>query len=237
VAHLQAANIKAMRDATAYLSDAGLVPTEVIERCVAGFGEPRTGPKVWRMAQHVRETTGETGATSLYRRFYVPTSNFFVHANAGSLLRHVGPGDKLTSRPGRAWTRRSPARVADACVGILASAVAERTSGPAADFTRYADSHLTRALTPVTVMAGGSFGRSVKLTQIPRSLSLIGTLGTYIWSGQAASDSIGVRTARIREGLAAALHVAELDIPPAAIEPFLDYLAAHIAESADPGSI
>ncbi len=60
--------------------------------------------------------------------------------------------------------------------------------------------------------------------------------GAYIWSGQAASDPIGVRTARIREALAELLPAAALDIPPAAFDPYLDYLAATIAESAGPGS-
>jgi hypothetical protein len=36
VAHLQAANIKALRDVVHYLSDTGLVPAEVIERCGGG---------------------------------------------------------------------------------------------------------------------------------------------------------------------------------------------------------
>ncbi len=239
VAHLQAANIKALRDVMRYLSDAGHVPAEVIERCVAALGESRRGPKVWDMAKRVEQATGQRGAISLYQRFYVPTSNFFVHANAGSLLRHVGAGDKLTRRPVRAWTRRSPARVADACTGILASAVAERTGRPAMGFARYADKHLDRALTPLAVLAGAGLGRSVKLTQLGQmrgQLRIFMTTGTYIWSGQAASDPIGVRTARIREALAELLPATALDIPPAAFDPYLDYLAATLAESADPGS-
>ncbi len=115
VAHLQAANIKALRDVMRYLSDAGHVPAEVIERCVAALGESRRGPKVWDMAKRVEQATGQRGAISLYQRFYVPTSNFFVHANAGSLLRHVGAGDKLTRRPVRAAS--SPPRSPSAPAG------------------------------------------------------------------------------------------------------------------------
>ena len=163
VAHLQAANIKALHDVVRYLSDAGLVPAEVIEGYVAALGESRRGPKVWDMAKRVEQATGHRGAISLYQRFYVPTSNFFVHANAGSLLRQVGAGDKLTCRPGRARTRRSPACAADACTG-LASAVAERTSRPAKGFARYADKHLDRALTPLAVLAGAGLGQFLKLS-------------------------------------------------------------------------
>ncbi len=239
VAHLQAANIKAMRDVVHYLNDTGLVPAEVIERCVAALGEPRPGPKVWDMAKRVEQATGHRGAISLYQRFYVPTSNFFVHANAGSLLRHVGTGDKLTRRPSRAWTRRSPARVADACTGILASAVAERTGRPATGFASYADKHLDRALTPLAVLAGAGLGRSMKLRQpgqMRGQLKIFMRIGGYIRSGQATSDPIDVRAARIREALTELLPAAELDIPPAASEPYLDYLAATLAESAGPGN-
>jgi hypothetical protein len=68
VAHLQAANIKALRDVVRYLSDTGLVPAEVIEQCVAALGESRPGPKVWDMAKRVEQATGHRGAISLYQR-------------------------------------------------------------------------------------------------------------------------------------------------------------------------
>jgi hypothetical protein len=238
VAHLQAANIKALRDIVRYLRDAGHVPAEMMERYVAALGESRRGPKVWDMVKRVEQATGHSGALSLYQRFYVPTSNFFVHANAGSLLRHVGADDKLTRRPGRAWTRCSPARVADTCTGILASAVAERTGRPGMGFARYANKHLDRALTPLAVLAGAGRGQSVKLRQPGQmrcQLRTFMSMGAYTWSGQAASDPIEVRTTRIREALAELLPAAALDIPPAAFDPYLDHLAATLAESADPG--
>ena len=84
VAHLQAANIKGMRDVVHCLSDTGLVQAEVIEQCVAALGESRPAPKVWDMAKRVEQATGHRGAISLYQRFYVPTSNFFVPPTPGT---------------------------------------------------------------------------------------------------------------------------------------------------------
>ncbi|MGO9295207.1 MAG: hypothetical protein ACLP52_15260, partial [Streptosporangiaceae bacterium] len=120
-----------------------------------------------------------------------------------------------------------------------ASAVAKRTGRPAASFARYADKHLDRALTPLAVLAGAGLGRSMKLRQPGQTLGqlrIFMSMGTYIRSGHAASDPIDVRTARIRETLTELLPAAELDIPPAAFDPYLDYLAATLAESAGPGS-
>src|SRR5260370_1418976 len=151
--------------------------------------------------------------------------------------RPAGPG--LPRWPVRGWTRRPPARVADACTGILASAVAERTGRPAMGFARYADKHLDRALTPLAVLAGAGLGRSVKLTQLGQmrgQLRIFMTTGTYIWSGQAASDPIGVRTAPIPEALADLLPAPAPDIPPPACHPYPDSLAATLAERADPGT-
>ncbi len=67
-------------------------------------------------------------------------------------------------------------------------------------------------------------------------LGIFMSMGTYIRSGRAASDPIDVRTVHIREALAELLSAAALDIPPAAFDPYLDYLAATLAENADPGS-
>jgi hypothetical protein len=74
------------------------------------------------------------------------------------------------------------------------------------------------------------------LGQVRSQLRIFMSMGTYIRSGQAASDPIGIRTARIREALAELLPAAALDIPPATFDPYRDYPAATPAESADPGS-
>lgn len=50
--------------------------------------------------------------------------------------------------------------------------------------------------------------------------------GTYLWSGQAASEPVDVRQAYIRDQFAAALHSAMADIPLGSLDPFLDHVAA-----------
>jgi hypothetical protein len=108
VGQLHSANIKAVGDAFAYFEDAGIVPADVIRECAARLGKPGPAPKVWRMAEAIDEANRNAAARDIYRRLYVPLSNFTVHANGGTLMRHVRRGDKLTCRPSRAWNRRRP---------------------------------------------------------------------------------------------------------------------------------
>lgn len=238
VEELTAANIKALRDALYYLAESGtdIAPREVIDQCIAAIGEPRRGPTVWTMAERVDEAMKGDDVRSLYRRLYIPTSNFTVHASAGSLLRHVGPGGKLRRRPGRAGARRAPARVADACMGVLATALAADADKRSTRFARYARRHLDRTLLPLVFMILSNATRSTKLRSFPRklknSLTIIRDVGTYLWSGQAAQDPVGVRTARIRAGIEDALHVPEIEVQPGALDPLLDYVATKVATEA-----
>jgi hypothetical protein len=81
--------------------------------------------------------------------------------------------------------------------------------------------------------------KSTKLRRLPRmlkaSLTIIRDLGTYLWSGQAAQDPADVRMARIRAGVEGALHLTEIETPPGALDPLLDYMAAKVAAEA-PGT-
>ena len=76
------------------------------------------------------KANGNSQARSIYRRLYIPLSNFTVHASGGTLLRHVRRDGGLRRRPSRSWNRRSPARVADAAVGLLAADLAEHAAMP-----------------------------------------------------------------------------------------------------------
>ena len=149
VGQLHSANIKAVGDAFAYFEDAGIVPADVIRECAARLGEPGPAPKVWRMAEAIDEANRNAAARDIYRRFYVPLSNFTVHANGGTLMRHVRHGDKLTCRPSRAWNRRSPARVADAATGLLAAAIAQDAGRLHDKLLSYSNRHIERALTSI----------------------------------------------------------------------------------------
>jgi hypothetical protein len=237
VAQLQAANVKALEGMLQYVSDMGLIPADVLAECIRrlNLGQPKRGPTVEDMARRIDEATGGSVAIDLYNRFYRPTSNLAVHANAGSLLRHVRADSHLVHRPGKLWTRRSAARIADASLGILAAAVAQRKDRPSQALAEYAERHAARALTPVAVMAGVGAG-DFKPRQVIDTIRIIRETGTYLWSGQAASEPMEVRQAHIRDQFAAALHVAIADIPPGSLDPFLDHVAITLAREA-PGGV
>ena len=107
------------------------------------------------MAKIADEAIGAYAVRDLYQRLYVPLSNFTVHAGSGSLLRHVRSGGAVHRRPARSWNRRSPARVADACMGYLAAVVAKDAGEPDQRFLGYADRHNNRTLLPMAFMIAG----------------------------------------------------------------------------------
>jgi len=233
VAQLQAANVKALQDMLEYLSDENVLPADVLAECILrlNLGQPARGPSTEAMARLVDKATGGSAVIDLYKRFYRPTSNLAIHASGMSLMRHVRADDRLTGRPGRVWTRRSPVRIADAALGLLAAAVAQQKDAPYHDLARYTPRHVERALTPVAVMAAGGVGR-FKPGQAIDTIKIIRKVGVYSWSGQAATDPVDVREAYIRDQFAAALHVTTAGIPPGTLDPFLDYVAAKLAREA-----
>jgi hypothetical protein len=82
------------------------------------------------MARLVDSATGASTATGLYNRYYRPTFNLALHADAASLLRHVRVDGRVARRPSRESGRRSPVRIADACPGALTAALADRARVP-----------------------------------------------------------------------------------------------------------
>jgi len=236
VSQLQGENIRSLPLMLEYLSDAGVIPASVLAECISrlDLGTPAKGPSVETMAQRVDKATGGSTAVGLYKRFYRPTSNLAVHVGAASLLRHVR-GDYSVSRlPVRTWARRSPARIADACLGILTAAVAQHAGAPYQRAAQYADRHSKRALTPVAVISAGGFTRSFfGPRQLMTTLGRIQTLGEYIWSGQDVEDP-DARYARIRADMESLLFAAGPDIPSGSLDPFLDYIAKTLASESDP---
>jgi hypothetical protein len=236
VAQLQGENVRNLPLLLEYLSDAGMIPVSVLAECIRGLeaGTPAKGPTVEAMARRVDQATGGSTAISLYKAYYRPASTFAVHAGAGSLLlRHVRWDDRITRRPQRTWARRSPVRIADACLGLLAAAVAQQAGTPRREAVRYADRHGGRALTPVMIMGTSGLKRSIGLRNLMTALEQLRSFGDYIQSGADAQNP-DVRTAKIREGMKSLLLLAELDIPAGALDPYLDYVAAKIASESSP---
>ena len=226
VSQLQASNLKAAADAFAYFEDAGIVPAEVIRQCIARLGEPgRRHVRVWDMVKVVDEANGNNSAREIYRRLYVPLSNFTVHANGGTLLRHVGRGDKLTDRPARTWNRRSPVRVADAATGLMAAAIASECRLPHASLIAYADRHSQRAFMPVAFMGLSNIRGAASSGGIVRALLRAREMYDYLWHGAAALDPLETRTAYVARAFAEMLDIGSIDVREGSLDPFIDYVA------------
>jgi hypothetical protein len=185
------------------------------------------------MAKTVDAANGNTSAQDVYRRLYVPLSNFTVHASGGTLMRHVRRNDRLATVPSRAWNRRSAARVADAAAGILAAAIADNAGLPYDELAAYAARHEQRALMPVAFIGITGLSGTVKPGQLLRAISLVRQLYDYLWHGAAASDTLEARTAHVAREFKAMLDARNLDLPPGTLDPFINYVADKLAREVD----
>lgn len=232
IAKLHADNLKSLIDGLAYLEETDIAPEQVIQDCVARIGQPsRKYLTVWDMVKAIDEANGNKAARSIYRRLYVPLSNFTVHANGGTLLRHVRPNGSLRRRPSRSCARRTPARVADAVVGLLAADIARRDGVPHEKLLAYANRHIERTLMPMVVMALGGTNGSPRPHRIREVISTVTETYTYLWTGPAAADSIETRATFVRERFSRILDLEDSDIPADALDPFIDYVAHHLARA------
>lgn len=230
VNQLNASVIKGMGDALAYFEDTGIVPADIIRQCLARFGEPsnkHVGP--WDMVKLIDQVNGSKSARDIYRRLYVPLSNFTVHAGGGTLMRHIGRGDRLTARPSRAWNRRSSARVADALTGLMAAALAKDAGQPYDDLMAYSDRHNQRALMPVAFMGVANAKSSAKPGAIIKALWRAREMYDYLWHGAAAADPLEARIAYVARSFAEMLDIGNIDVPAGALDPFTDYVAEMLA--------
>ena len=147
VSRLQGEAMRQLTPMLQFLVDAGLFSADVLAESIQrlDLGEPARGPGVEEMARVVDTATGASIATGLYNRFYRPTPNLAIHAGASSLLRHVRSDGRVARRPSRVWGRRSPARIADTCLGALTAVLAHWAGVPSQHAVRYADRHGERA--------------------------------------------------------------------------------------------
>jgi hypothetical protein len=83
------------------------------------------------------------------------------------------------------------------------------------------------------VMGTSGLKGSIGLRKLMTALEQLRRFGDYIGSGEDAQE-LDVRRAKIRAGMKSLLLLAELDIPPGALDPYLDYAAAKIASETLP---
>lgn len=147
-----------------------MVPRDILKEAITKLGTPNRASGVRDMATHIDGKLSTDVTSKLYNLVYAPASNFFIHANAGTLGRHIRPDDKLSSKPANPWLRRSPVRLADGCVGLLAVHLARFESAPAERFSQYAQAHLTRVLPPLLSLVGKRMGKSAGWTPLVRTM-------------------------------------------------------------------
>jgi hypothetical protein len=236
VAKLHADNLKALGDGLAYLEEADIAPAQVIRDCVARLGSPSNKYlTAWGMVKAIDEANGNEAVRSIYRRLYVPLSNYTVHASGGTLLRHVRRNGKLQRGPSRSLARRSPARVADAVTGLLAADLAQRSSRPNQKLLAYANRHYSRTLMPMAVMAFIATGGALRLRRAAEIIKLTMDVYTYIRKGRGAADSVEERAAYVRERFTQTLDFkSDPEIPEDALDPFIDFVADKLANAVLP---
>jgi hypothetical protein len=235
VAKLQAENIRNLPLLLKFLTDAGVIPASVLNECIGrlGYGQPAKGPAVEVMATFVDKAVGARAAVDLYDRFYRPSSALTLHGGGLSLLRHVREDGQLTRQPDRTWARRSPARIADACLGALTANMARRAGRPSKLADNYTQRHFDRALAPMIVSSSSGIGKLLMPRQILATMLTVRGIFRYARSGQDAAEP-AVRVARIRAGMERLLLAGVPDFPQGSLDPFLDYVSEKIAAETAP---
>lgn len=237
VAKLQAENVRNLPLLLKFLTNAGVIPASVLDECIhrLGYGEPAKGPPVEAMAMVVDKSLGARAAADLYDRFYRPSSTLVMHGGGLSLLRHVRQDDRLTCQPGRTWARRSPVRIADACLGSLTATMARRAGRPSQAADEYTERHFGRAVAPMIVMSSSGIGKLLMPRQMLTTIVTVRGIFRYANSGQDAANP-ALRVARVRAGMEALLLAGVPDLPDGVLDPFLDYVSEKIVAETSPAS-
>jgi hypothetical protein len=230
VSRLKAANSKTAGALFKYLVEDGTVPQELVDIAVSSLGVPGRPADLFQMAQYIDKVRPDTKAVSLYRRYYVPTSTFFVHTNAASLQRHVDAQEHLTGRPVFPWTRPSALRISDGSVGLLAAELARHSGASAEHFEAYAESHFARAFTPTAVVMVRGLRQSMSFRSVPAVVRSLLRTRAYVQSGQALRDTRDVRKARIREGIESSM-VGLLDLAGDVRDQTLDLFSERVLDA------
>jgi hypothetical protein len=199
---------------------------------VTGSIEPgQQLPDLNQIAQAVASVSMKPAATILYDQAYRPLSTLFAHSRGLALLRHVGPDGKLLDHPEFPWLRRSAARISDACVGVLAEAVAHSQSSPADTFGSYADDHWRRVMHPFTAMGSKGMLQSTDWRKIPKVWVIIKEIRRYYNSEQAQHDPAELVEARIREAYETALRTLNPNFSQAELDLLMEHIAPQLTSA------
>ncbi|WP_426502991.1 hypothetical protein ACPPVO_35940 [Dactylosporangium sp. McL0621] len=225
--------LKAAPSLLAFLSHVEMIPDAVIRQAVSALGQPEKLPDVRSMTAQIDSKTGAKLAIVLYDMVYRPASHFFTHATNSALQRHVRADLRYARRPAKVWVRRTPVRLADACVGLLAGAIANSVAAPAELFRQYAMDHAARVLPPVLAAAGKGVVRTLGLGDLLVTLREAREVKAYL-SQDGPSIARDERETRLRsmyDGMIARLDIG--DVSPAALQPIIDHLVLTTLDSWD----
>jgi len=221
---------RAIRRVLAYLAEGDLMPLAAIKDSADAIGSPGPDFDARKAAEQLANKHDLPIPLSLYHRYYIPLSHFYAHPSGFTLLRHVWPGGKPRLRPTRAWARRSPARLADACTGFLAAAVAQNADTASERFMKYAEAHIDRALTPAGTVAGKGLREAMEWRKLPQTIRVIAEMRRYT-HGDARGDDRATREARLRSGFEEAFAILRLDLPDTAFQSPIDLFISKVLDS------
>lgn len=209
-----------------FLSSTGLIPDTLIRQAVRALGEPDKLPDVRSVSAQIDAKTGATLAIHLYDMAYRPASQYFTHATS-SLLRHITHERRRTARPANSWVRPAPVRLADACLGLMACAVADQVAAPMDLFLRYAEGHAARVLPPLLATIGKRMIRRLGASNLRHTLTQARDVRAYL-SSTRPDDAPDERETRLRDLYGTMIKRLDLDVPPEAIQPIIDHLVAKV---------
>jgi hypothetical protein len=210
-----------------FLSDAGLIPEHLIKQAVHAIGEPQKLLDVRSMTAQIDAKTGATLAIHLYDLAYRPASQYFTHATNSALLRHVTPERRYSVRPTNPWVRRTPVRLVDACVGLLAGAIAVQAGDSKELFLQYSEDHARRVLPPFLVTVSKGISQKLSGSDLVRTLQQARAVKAYL-SGAGRNDPQVQREARLRDLYETLITRMDLDLPPDVMQPIIDHLVSKV---------
>lgn len=161
---------RSLRRLVGYFVEDTLGGRQILDVALSEFPTSRL-PDMARVADELERTGTVIVAREMYDRYYNPLSNLYMHVSATSLLRQVDRrGETTRVRPWQPWSRRSPAHLADACVSLLALAVASNgEEGADPLLVEYANDHYRRALPVMTTMLAKLMSNRIR----PRTIVLV----------------------------------------------------------------
>lgn len=227
VRKLRMSEVRAAPAMLTFLSITGILPQELIKQAIYALGEPEKLPDVRSMTSKIDAKTGATLAIHLYDLAYRPASQYFTHATSSALLRHVTTERRRTIRPSNPWVRRAPVRLADACVGLLAGAIANQVGASTELFAHYGEDHARRVLPPLLVTIGKAMVTTLSFADVLGLWRQALEVKKHL-SRSRPDEAPAEREACLRALYDMVITRLDLDVPSEAIQPIIDYIVVKV---------